>query len=404
MPASSSSLSVVADAVQALEEPVARLSAADSIRLVVALGAVRDPRQRRGIRHSVQSVLLLTVGAVMAGKSSWVGIAGWAARADHRLRICGPTPSAATFARVLAAVDPVQLQAALNRWITARLPVGSGPPATPAPMVTGDRSGDKRQAIAVDGKVLRGARTPDGRVKLLAAYDQDAGVVRGQVAVAGGDEIAALPAVLDTLGDLHGALITADALHAQRSPADYLVCRGAHYVLTVKGNQPTLRDALARQPWGQVPGLVQHGVGHGRRETRSIKVISVDTQPQLAALFPHAAQIAKIVRRRRRPGRNPTVQTVYLITSLDHREAGPEQLAGWARGQWTIENGLHWVRDVTQREDASQVRTGHAPQNLAAVRNTVIGLFRLRGHDNIAEAHRIYADCPHLIAETLYAA
>ena len=155
MPASSSSLSVVADAVQALEEPVARLSAADSIRLVVALGAVRDPRQRRGIRHSVQSVLLLAVGAVMAGKSSWVGIAGWAARADHRLRICGPTPSAATFARVLAAVDPVRLQAALNRWITARLPVGGGAPATPAPTVTVDRSGDKRQAIAVDGKVLR---------------------------------------------------------------------------------------------------------------------------------------------------------------------------------------------------------------------------------------------------------
>jgi Transposase DDE domain len=69
--------------------------------------------------------------------------------------------------------------------------------------------------IAVDGKVLRGARTPTGQVKLVAAYDHDAGVVRGQVAVAGGDEIAALPAVLDTMPDLHGVLITADALHAQ---------------------------------------------------------------------------------------------------------------------------------------------------------------------------------------------
>jgi DDE_Tnp_1-associated len=128
---------VVADAVQALEGPLAHLSAADSVRLVAALGSVPDPRKRRGVRHSVQSVLLLVVGAVMAGKSSWVGIAGWAARADHRLRVCGPTPSAATFARVLAAVDPVQLQAALNRWITARLAAGSRPPPPRAPPLTG---------------------------------------------------------------------------------------------------------------------------------------------------------------------------------------------------------------------------------------------------------------------------
>src|SRR3954451_5048402 len=248
------------------------------------------------------------------------------------------------------------------------------------------------------------ARPQAGPVHLVAAYDQTAAVVVGQVAVDDGDEIAALPAVCDTLDDLQDVLVSADALHCQRSHATYLVGRGAHYVLTAKGNQRRLRDALARQPWATVPGLVQYDVGHGRRETRSIKVISTDGQPQLAALFPHAAQIAKIVRRRRRPGRNPTVQTVYLITSLTHRQATPERLAGFARGQWTIENGLHWVRDVTQGEDRCRVRTGSAPQNLAAVRNTVISLFRFHGHNSIAEAHRIYADQPHLIAPTLHAA
>lgn len=396
MPASSSSLSRVTAAVCVLSEPVGELSAVDSVWLLTALAAVPDPRKRRGIRHSLQSILLLAIGAVLAGRNSWVGIAGWAARADHQLRVCGPTPSAATFARVLAAVDPAALQAALNGWITTRLAAGDGrePVGRRRP----------RQALAVDGKVLRGARTPDGQVKLVAAYDQSAGVVLGQVVVVGGDEIAALPVVCDTVADLHGVLITADALHCQRSSADYLLGRGAHYALTVKGNQPSLRDALARQPWGQVPGLVQHTVGHGRRETRSIKVLSLDSQPQLAVLFPHAAQIAKIVRRRRRSGRNPSVQTVYLITDLDHRQATPEQLAGYARGQWTIENGLHWVRDVTHGEDRSQVRTGSAPQNLAALRNTVINLFRLLGHDNIAAAHRLYADRPQLIAPLPHAA
>ena len=398
MPASSSSLSVVVDAVQALDGPAEPLSAAESIRLLTALSAVPDPRDHRGIRHFLQSILLLVVGAVMAGKTSWVGIAGWAARAEHRLRVCGLTPSAATFARVLAAIDP----AALDRWISARLPARAAPPIAAADPADARRT--PRQVLAVDGKVLRGARTPDGPLMLVAAYDQTAEVVVGQVAVVGGDEIAALPAVCDTVADLHEVLVTADALQCQRAHASYLAGRGGHYALTVKGNQRNLRDALARQPWSQVPGLVQHELGHGRRETRSIKVLSTDGQPQLQALFPHAAQIAKIVRRRRRPGRNPTVQTVYLITSLTHRQATPEQLAGFARGQWTIENGLHWVRDVTQGEDRCRVRTGSAPQNLAAVRNTVISLFRLQGHDNIAEAHRIYADQPQLIAPTLHTA
>jgi len=395
-------LSVVTDAVQALQAPAEPLSATESVRLLTALGAVPDPRDRRGIRHCVQSILLLVVGAVMAGKTSWIGIAGWAARAEHRLRRCGPTPSAATFARVLAALDPAALQAALDRWIAARLAARAAPPSAAADPA-GARRGPRR-VLAVDGKVLRGARTPEGQVMLVAAYDTAAAVVVGQVAVDGGDEIAALPAVLNTVADLHDVLITADALQCQRAHATYLIGRGAHYVLGVKRNQRALRDALAGQPWAAVPGLVQSEVGHGRRETRSIRVISTDGQPQLAALFPHAAQIAKIIRRRRRPGPNPTVQTVYLITSLTHRQATLEQLADFARGQWTIDNGLHWVRDVTQSEDRCRVRTGSAPQNLAAVRNTVISLFRLHGHDNIAEAHRVYADQPELIAPTLHAA
>jgi len=79
-------------------------------------------------------------------------------------------------------------------------------------------------------------------------------------------------------------------------------------------------------------------------------------------------------------------------------------LAAYVRGQWSIENGLHWIRDVTQREDASRVRTGHAPQNLAALRNLVINLFRLDGRYTIAAAHRHYADQPHLNGPALAAA
>ncbi len=341
-------------------------------------------------------VLLLAVGAVMAGKNSLVAMACWAALADHKLAPPGPMPSVSTFTRVLAAVDPTALQHAIGLWLARRL--------SERPSTEQQAGLCERRAIAVDGKVLRGARQSDGQVKLVAAYDHDAGLVLGQVAVVGGDEIAALPEVLATLPDLAGSVVTADALHCQHSHANWIVAAGAHFVLTVKGNRPRLRRALATQPWGPVPGLRYAETGHGRAETRSVKVISTDRQPALPALFPHVAQIVKIVRSRQRKGKKRSQETVYVITSLDHRQATPVQLAAYVRGQWSIENGLHWVRDVTQREDASQVRTGHAPQNLAALRNLVINLFRLDGQGNIAAAHRHYADQLHPIGPALAAA
>ena len=211
MPALPSSLTALAVAVSDGELPADGLSLRESVQLLAALAVVPDPRRRRGVRHCVQSVLLLAIGAVMAGKTSLVAIAGWAARAEHKLVPIGRRPSASTFGRVLAAVDPIALQRAIDRWTAARLADASSAPSSvpvPAPAVA--------EVVAVDGKVLRGARTPDGQVKLVAAYDQQAAVVRGQVAVAGGDEIAALPAVLDTVGELHARVVTADALHCVR--------------------------------------------------------------------------------------------------------------------------------------------------------------------------------------------
>jgi len=333
VPALSSSLPALRDADWIAQLPAGELSPTDSVRLLEALGAVPDPRKRRGRRHALRWVLLLTVGAVMAGRNSLVAVASWAARADHRLAPPGPTPSVSTFARVLAAVDPSALQQAVDAWLARRL-ADRLPAAHPS--ATADARWPRR-AIAVDGKVLRGTRGPDGQVKLVAAYDHDAGLVLGQVAVAGGDEIAALPEVLDTLPDLAGSVVTADALHCQDASADRIVEAGAHFVLTVKGNRPRLRRALAVQPWAAVPGLRSRETGHGRTETRSVKVISTDGQPVLQKLFPHAAQIAKITRTRRRWGKKPSRETVHIVTSLTHRQATPAQLAAYVRGQWSIE-------------------------------------------------------------------
>src|SRR3954464_2108724 len=154
MPASASSLSALLPVTEAVSQP---LSAGASILLVQALTVVPDPRRRRGRRHGLQSVLLLALQAVMAGASSWVAIAQWAATAPQALGVCGPPPSASTFRRVLAAVDVTAVEAALTTWVTGRqTPARERQPA-------GATAAQCRTVLAVDGKTLLGSRDADGR-------------------------------------------------------------------------------------------------------------------------------------------------------------------------------------------------------------------------------------------------
>src|SRR3954469_17643860 len=403
MPASASSLSALLPASAVGREP---LSAVESIGLVQALKAVPDPRRRRGRRHGLQSVLLLALQAVMAGASSWIAIAQWSKTAPQALGICGVSPSAATFRRVLAAVDIVAVEAALTTWVTGRQahaqalrPVGT--------------AAEGRTVLAVDGKTLRGSVGLDGQpTKLMCVYDHAHRLVLTQTAVVAGDEITAFTVALSTLPFPANVLVTADALHCQRAHADFLAARGGHYLFTVKGNQPLLRQALMRLPWAHAPGCRRRGSGHGRTESRSIKVIDLDgTDAQV--LFPHARRAIKVVRRRRVGAGKPSVEIVYAITSLDYRAADPPLLADWLQGHWAIENSVHHVRDVTQREDASRIRLGAGPQLMAVLRNTAANIARLAGahqhrrrsaHTNIAAAQRDAAWSPTAITDALHAA
>ena len=134
-------------------------------------------------------------------------------------------------------------------------------------------------------------------------------------------------------------------MHAQRSHATYLAWRGAHYLLTVKRNQPSLFAQLASLPWRQVPvARDTREQGHGRAERRTLKVTAVAA----GLAFPQAAQAIQIVRRRRplngKNGKKWSTETVYAITSLTATQARPAELAGIVRGHWSIEDRLHWVR------------------------------------------------------------
>jgi predicted transposase YbfD/YdcC len=386
----------LATALTAARAPAAPWSTTESGRLVAALRSVPDPRCARGRRHALHALLLLAVQAVMAGASSWAAIAQWAATAPQAAAVCPTPPSEATFRRVLTALDVTTVEAALTDWVTGRHRVAAQQrPARP--------SAERRQVLAVDGKTLRGSGDATGRqTKLVSVYDHGSGLVLTQTTVADGDEIAAFTTALGCLPELAGVLVTADALHCQRGHAKFLTARGGHYLFTVKANQPTLRQALRRLPWAAAPGARRRGRGHGRTESRSVKVIDLEGTG-VDELFPGARRAIKVVRRRILGGKR-SVEIVYALTSLDHRAADPGLLAGWLRGHWEVENRVHHVRDVTQREDASRIRTGSGPQVMAALRNTATNLARLAGHDNIAAAQRTAAWHPTAVTDALNAA
>jgi predicted transposase YbfD/YdcC len=246
---------------------------------------------------------------------------------------------------------------------------------------------------AADGKTVRGAVRGDGsQVHLLSVFDVATGTVRAQREVdAKTNEIPELAPAIAHL-DLIGQVVTLDALHTQAETARCLAGdKRAHYLMIVKGNQPSLLAAVAAALAGPDGGFAgaswtDEGKGHGRRERRSIRVAPAD-----GIDWPHAAQVFRI-RRDSGPthGSWEHKEIAYGITSLPADLAGPRNLAIYARQHWEIENREHYVRDVTFREDSSRVRTGNQPDAYAAVRNLVIGICRRAGFANIARARRYY--------------
>jgi predicted transposase YbfD/YdcC len=314
-------------------------------------------------------VLAIGVCSVLAGARSYVAIAEWAqdlpVSARLRLGIGRTAPTAFTIRRILKAVELDAVDAVLSSWLTTHLP---------------DPPPDRMRVVAVDGKTARGARTEDGtQVHLLAAFDPTCGAVLGQTQVSGDEgkssEITAFAPLLDRI-DLTDVLLTADALHTQRGHADYLHGRGGHYLLIAKANQPTLPAQLVGLPWRQIPiADEQRDHGHGRVESRRVKITSVDT----GIAFPHARLAVQVQRRRRSLGSTRwSSETVYAITSLSWHQARPDLIAEAIRGHWQIE-ALHWIRDVSFGEDLSQIRTGSGPAVMASLRNFAVSRHRLAG-------------------------
>jgi hypothetical protein len=237
-------------------------------RLLERLAEIPDPRDPRGVRHRLVVVHALTAYAVLTGATSFLAVGGWIADAPaHVLEALGlrpdpvmpgrDLPAESTVRRLLARLDGDALDVALGRWLADRRTA----------------TGGAARALAVDGKSLHGAARAGGRkIHLLAALDHVGGLVLAQPDIGEKtNEVTRFQPLLESIADLAGVVITSDALHTQTEHAEYLLGRGAHYIVIVKGNRKKLRAQLKTLPWKNIPlqGRTR-GTGHGRREIRRI--------------------------------------------------------------------------------------------------------------------------------------
>jgi predicted transposase YbfD/YdcC len=360
--------------------------------LVAVFERVPDPRAHLGRRYALPFLLTCLVAALLCNCNSTHAVEQWCREHQPLLaRVFGPlrhlSPSGSLYRRLLPRLSAQHLEWALAAWVRATRP------------------DDDTEPVAVDGKTVRGAATVEQAAPHLLAFCTHQSQETLLQAPVGEktNEIPVAQALVPFLA-WNGRVCTADALHTQIAFVRAVRAAGGHVVLTVKDNQPTLVADLATlfaDPLTTVAEAETLDWCRGRREWRRLRV-STELNAYLAtdSAWPEIAQVAQLTRSvvALGPRGVPVArrsETVYLITTLSPEQASPHRLLELVRGHWHIENRLHYVRDVTFGEDRSRLRTGNAPQILAALRNLVITLIHRCGSCDIAAARRAFAYHPH---------
>jgi predicted transposase YbfD/YdcC len=364
--------------------------------LQAALADVPDERKKRGRRHRWDLILTLIAAAVSNGAHTVRGISRWVksheAELVEQLRPLRGLPSEATIRRALVRMPVAPLEERVSVYMQEANRTCGAVQAVAA--ASGGLVGQ-----AVDGKAVRGVRRYGKKLHLVSLVAHGSGVVLNQVAEADKrNEITAVPALLQGR-DLSGTVITMDALLTQRSLCQQILDQNGHYLVVVKANQPALYEAIdvlfSGEPWTVQEKAQEYQSGHtcnkdhGRLESRTL-----ETSTTLADYldWPGAVQVLRRQSERTvlKTGKT-SYKTTYAITSLAPGQAGASALATFWRGHWTIENQVHYVRDVSMHEDAGHLRSGQAPHALATFRNAALSLFRLHGWRCIPDAIQHYA-------------
>ena len=342
--------------------------------LTEAFAGVVDPRTGPARRHDLTEIILMALCAVLCGADTWVDVAEWAEDNEAWLKrylvLEHGTPSHDTFGRVFRLLDAKVFEACFRDWISGLAGVVAG-------------------VVAIDGKTACGSR--DGHntaLHTISAYATASGLCLGQEHTRGkGNEIPAIKALLDTLA-LKGCIVTLDAIGCQTEIAQKILDRGGDYLLAVKDNQKDLADALREffaegETWGFGSLTISHYQSlekdHGRIETRQAMWVNDLSwlDKKLRDHWPKLAGIGMIERQREING-TVSIERAYYIGSQGITSA--ESFAQAARDHWGIENSLHWVLDITFREDDCRVRKDQAPHNFASLRKFALALLRQDTH------------------------
>ena len=347
--------------------------------LMEVLNQVPDYRKRKGRLHRWMTLLSLIAMALASAQRTPQAIARWIH--EHRADLfavlpatVSRLPSGATIRRALAWLDVAALEKALAAF---------HPPPAPVPVLALAPTSAPLQGVAIDGKAVRGVGRDGHPCHLVSLVQHGDATVLGQVKVAlKRDERSAVPALLKGR-DLHGKVVTLDALHTLRPTARQIRTLHGHYLMIVKKNQATLYEYLDmlftlpahpadREVWQTVGPTTEKG--HGRLETRTLTCGNAHIED---VDWPDVQQVV------RRECERITIKTgkrthevTYGLVSMPPAEAGAATIEALWRGHWTIENRLHYVRDVSLGEDAGHAAQGTTAHALAALRNGLLRLFR----------------------------
>lgn len=342
-----------------------------NLSMVRCFSEVEDPRVDRTKRHLLVDILCLSVMAVIAGAEGWEDIEAFGREKSHwvkqYLRLPNGIPSHDTIARVFRVLKPHAFQAAFIKWVDS----------------LHEHLGLKR--IAIDGKTLRRShdrKTMKSALHAVCAWSVDNHVVLGQESVdQKSNEITAIPELLKIL-ELKNAIVSIDAMGCQKQIAKQIVDNDGDYVLAVKDNHPTLHEAIKDHFTALHEGkvtdvtcrkLTTRDKGHGREEERLYTITDVpESLNDVASEWAGIKSVGEVINVTRQGGKE-SVEVRHFIGSIQPKV---RQFAESVRGHWSIENSLHWVLDVTFREDESRIRKDNGPDNFSLLRRFAITLIK----------------------------